>query len=395
MLWAGRSRLVDRRPSRPVPPSSIRIGPQMVPAGARRFGGRAPSDHLSPGVCNLPSCVDDLVVNLLGMQSLCWYCGRDDRPVTSPEHVIPRSLGGGLVVRVCSACNARANQKLDQALARCRHFGRARAEAGVRDYRSGEPYTHVDIVKSDNGITAQARFREGGVDARLLPIELKGADGVTEVFLDPADANHYDETQRARAAREGFTYGPSRPLPTGMTPRYRPGSDITLVMTGGRCDHPPWMWPSLAAKAALGALACAAAAGHAPRAATSLVVAGLRLLAFERWIPTDLWSEQDVSLSPVSIDQTHPLVGALQPHNHLLALQPRDQAGRTPFVQLVLFGQYLYELRLPGLELACETTWLFDARARTVSYAETEATRTQLAGRSGQGQQVLPILTAT
>jgi hypothetical protein len=68
----------------------------------------------------------------------CPYCSRA-MAESAPEHVFPRSIGGGLVLPAHASCNDRANREIDNHLVQCGHVRWARAAVSLRSPR-GELY---------------------------------------------------------------------------------------------------------------------------------------------------------------------------------------------------------------------------------------------------------------
>jgi|SRR5215211_15559 len=166
-----------------------------------------------------------------------WYCG-GELALTSPEHVIPRSLGGGLVIYVCGPCNDGANEKVDQPLVGLEDVRRARAQVGLRDPRTNEPATFSETLEAQYGIRLRATWSKGGIEARVIPIEIpRPGTIVSDVFVDPRDAEEHERKQAERSAKRGQTVGPplSEERAELPEPRFREGENVVLIaQAGGR-----------------------------------------------------------------------------------------------------------------------------------------------------------------
>lgn len=180
---------------------------------------------------------------------------------SSPEHVIPRSVGGhAWTIAVHPGCNRRANKAIDGLLPQCGHIRHARAEVGVTDPRSGAPYeeqllgttmlmtrptpgSEVDIADSAElvevfkggtdygGIGARVQVSKGrgnDIRARFVGNPVLAADGTVDRFVsdDQADAQEDDS--------------------------FEPFTVLCLVEASRQCWHGPDMWARFTAKVGLG-----------------------------------------------------------------------------------------------------------------------------------------------
>ncbi|MGB7686055.1 MAG: hypothetical protein WBL45_09780 [Solirubrobacterales bacterium] len=80
-------------------------------------------------------------------------------------------------------------------------------------------------------------------------------------------------------------------------------------------------------------------------------------MAFERSLMTELWNPSRLRYEPEKLDATS-VLAQLHRHEHLLALR-KGQAGQSPVLQAVIFGESAYELPLPGLPIERDRAWLF------------------------------------
>ncbi len=89
-----------------------------------------------------------------------------------------------------------------------------------------------------------ATWSKEGVDVRVLPIEIpRPGTIVTDVFIDPRDADEHARKQAKRAAKRGLTIGPSlspEEWVEAPAPRYRPGEEITVLLRGAGRLFPVW-----------------------------------------------------------------------------------------------------------------------------------------------------------
>lgn len=303
---------------------------------------------------------------------LCWYCGHDDRVLDSPEHVIAGTLGGRLIIDVCDACNRRANREVDIPLVRCHHLARARAQAGIRDAR-GQIYEFTEVLDGPDGKVFEATWTADEIHGRFLPVEIAITDTVSHIFIDPRDVDKHHEKQRRRSAARGLTYGPPEPAPPDVPLPHPPGIPVVALFSSRACPHPDWLWASTTAKITLGCLAHASQLGVTPtQTGRSTLAAALRLLAFEHELDTRVWGPNDIPYGSLQPAPTHPVAGALRRDEHLVAVYPPEHPGQPPLAQVVLFGEHLFELALPGLQLAHGYGWRFDAAERRVTHGNLD-----------------------
>jgi hypothetical protein len=300
----------------------------------------------------------------------CWYCG-EQRALSSPEHVIPRALGGGLVIHVCEGCNARANRSVDEPLARVEDIVRERAELGLRDPRTNDRVSFSKTLETPEGLRLHATWSEDGIEARFLPVELPTRDSdVVDLFIDVRDAEEHSRKQAERAAKRGQRIEQPRSPPTwveNLKPRFAPGQEFTLLARGRGRPYPPWVWSAASAKVALACLCLGARRGFWPPSnIDKLTVHALRMLAFdhlyapELWTPEEIWS---VPQRPLPFDG---LAGNLAREEHLFSIRAPGRHAEPPLAQLVLFGQWLIQLPLPGVSIPSSYAWVFSARSRGV-----------------------------
>jgi hypothetical protein len=291
----------------------------------------------------------------------CPYCRSRHVVLHSPDHVIPRSCGGGLVVWCCDECNTDANHEIDQAILRDPDLSRLRSEAGVRDQRTGEPVSYQETIDAHDGKRALLRWGEDGpMTVKFLPVPIPRPDGDVDIFVGPDDFAAHDAAQRDRAARDGHELGDSyEPDPSLL--EHPPGSTVTILMRTRSHGVPPWLWPSLAARIVLGAIRRGRLCGLIETEPEPLM-ARLSALARKATIHLDMWSEEEIAAMPSRPPASHPLLGALRRHEHLIYIGPRDPGSDVTVMHLVLFGARLYELRLPELQILTGAAWLLDAR---------------------------------
>jgi hypothetical protein len=208
------------------------------------------------------------------------------------------------------------------------------------------------------------RWSERGPEAvKFLPVPIPRADGDVDIFIDPADAVAHDEVERLRAVGDGLELGePYDPDPALL--EHPPGSEVSLLMRTRRGRTTVWLWPSLAARVALGTIHRGLQRGLIDAEPEPAMV-GLSALARERSITLDLWSEEEIATMPSRPPAADPLLGRLGPAEHLIYIGPRDPGSDVTVLRLVLFGGRLYELRLPELLIPAGAVWHFDARRRT------------------------------
>jgi hypothetical protein len=315
-------------------------------------------------------------------RGFCFYCG-ENRDLNSVEHVITTNFGGSLTIRVCRSCNQLANQEVDDHLAQCDHLSRIRSEAGISDSRN-RLFEFREVLRHDDGMRLQATWTQHGIKAKILPVEISVAPGLSWVFVDSRDED-YERVAVKRAARDGLTRGPAVEVPPELLDGPESGDELKMLVRTAPCGHREWLWVSAAAKILLGCIAKAARNGAVPTDEhRTLLVAALRELAFRHTFIPELWAPEDLPLSPLRPSPVHPLAGRLSPSDHLVALHPPERAGQPPLGQVVLFGQLLLELPLPGLHLRSDVGWLFDAKQRRVIEAPLAELRTRSTAHPGQ-----------
>ena len=301
------------------------------------------------------------------VRGFCFYCG-EQRDLDSIEHVITRSFGGTLTIRICRDCNRVANREVDDHLAHCHHLARLRAEAGVRDAWN-RLFEFHQVLRQDAGLRVRATWTQHGIKAKFLPVPIPVGPGLCWVFIDSSDED-YERREDERVSRQGLKRGPAAEVPPELMFGPEPGEEFAVIARTPACGHPEWLWASATAKILLGCIARAARSGAVPASAhRSILVAGLRELAFRHTYLPDLWDVEDLPLSPLVPSPAHPVAGGLNPSDHLVALHLPEHAGQPPLGQVVLFGQLLLELPLPGLRLQSDIGWRFDAKRRRVTQA--------------------------
>jgi hypothetical protein len=282
------------------------------------------------------------------------------------------------VIYVCGPCNTRANERVDRPLVALDDVRRARAQIGLRDPRTNEPATFSETFDSQDGIRLRATWSMRGVDARVIPIEIpRPGTIVSDVFVDPRDAEEHERKQAERAAKRGQTIGPplsAEEWTEAPEPRFHEAEEIVLVARAGGRQYPAWVWPAATAKIVLGCLCDGARVGAWPaKTVNALIVHGLRMLAFDHLYSPDLWRGHDIWTAPRRPAATHLLAGWLASDEHAVAVYDEGGPGRSPLAQVVLFGQRLLELPLPGLRVRWSCAWLFSAADRRVVRDTPEA----------------------
>jgi hypothetical protein len=327
---------------------------------------------------------------MLSGGSPCIYCGKTIDPDgkgdrgPSLEHVIGWSLGGSLTIPTHRGCNARANRIIDLPLAKQPDLGRLRGTFGIPT-RSGR-YVHREVWDSPRGLRAFIFWTCDGLRTRLIPVEIAAGNNETEVFIEPDDSESYDRTQRERAEREGC-YLADAEEPAGPS---LVGKELAILFREPAWTLPHYLWPAAAAKFALGVIADSCRHGFLEGSMLNLpLVVGLRTMAFEKAIITELWDPERLHLLPTTLDSTSCLA-ALFGHEHLLAIRA-GQEGQCAVLQIVIFGRIAYELDLVGLRVPQDRAWLFDGvrrKVRRLGWAELE---TALGSRASQRTEQLHL----
>lgn len=285
----------------------------------------------------------------------CPYCRSRDVDIDSPDHVVPRSCGGGLVVESCAKCNTDANHDIDQAILRNPDLLRLRAEAGVIDQRTGKPVSYQETIAAADGKRALLRWSEDGpAEAKYLPVPIPRPDGDIDIFTDPEFAAEDEHGE----------------VPDPATLEHPPGSHLEVLMTTRPHGVPPWLWPSLAARIALGAVRRGLLSGLIDSEPKPLM-ARLSALARDATISLDMWDTEDIATMPSPPPAGDPLLGAFRRAEHLIYVGPRDPGDDVNVLRLVLFGARLYELALPGIHVPDGAVWLLDAQTQKVAEGTT------------------------
>lgn len=330
-------------------------------------------------------------------ESLCIYCGTPIRKdakgeeVRTVEHVIGYCLGGALTIPAHKRCNGKANQLVDSKLEALPPIGRIRGELGIRS-RSGR-YVHREVWNSPQGPRAFMYWSEDGRLPKLIPVEIPIDDKNTEIFLegDSELSKDFEEKRRERVEREGCYLGEPR------EPTDRPstvGKEVAILFREPRWFLPQYLWCAAAAKFSLGILADGLQKGLLHPSILDLpLLEGLRAMAFERSLMTELWDPSHFRYEPSKLDATS-VLAQLHRHEHLLALR-KGEAGQAPVLQAVVFGESAYELPLPGLPIERDRAWLFDSKGRRVLRLEWADLEKRLNARGPEGAAQLELEIAT
>jgi hypothetical protein len=305
---------------------------------------------------------------MLNSRTLCIYCGeaislsgRGGNALTV-EHVIGLNLGGTLTIPAHKRCNNKANQLVDSKLDAHPEIGRIRGELGVRR-RSG-PYVHREVWDSPRGLRAFMVWTSQGIRTELIPVEIERADGDSEFFIEPDSrlSEDFEQKRRERVERDGFYLGE----PRDSTDQSLVGKEVAIIFREPQWHLPVYLWLGAAAKFALGVLADGLRSGFLHESTfRSPLVEGLRLMAFEKAIATELWDPSALRYEPSKLSATGDLA-QLGRHEHLLAIRT-GEAGQSSVLQVVIFGTMAFELPLPGLPCDDDRAWLFDSLQRKVA----------------------------
>jgi hypothetical protein len=316
-------------------------------------------------------------------ETICIYCGdpiyKDaiGEEVRTVEHVIGFCLGGGLTIPAHKRCNGKANQLVDSKLEALPPIGRIRGELGIRS-RSGR-YVHREVWASPQGLRAFMYWSEDGRLPKLIPMEIRIDDKNTEILLeDDSELNeHFEEKRRERVEREGCYLGEPR------EPTDRPstvGNELAILFREPRWSLPQYLWCAAAAKFSVGVLGDGLNKGLLHPSILDLpLLEGLRAMAFERLLMTELWDPSRFRYEPSKLAATS-VLAQLHRHEHLLALR-KGQAGQSPVLQVVIFGESTYELTLPGLPIERDRAWLFDSVGRSLVRLDWAELEERLSGR--------------
>ncbi len=314
----------------------------------------------------------------------CIYCGEaidalaagDDAP--SPEHVIGWSLGGALTIPTHRGCNGRANRLVDSRLAGLPDLGRIRGRLGIR-MRSG-PYIHRAVWDSPRGLRAFIFWTSDGLGTKLIPVGIPRGDRDTEVFIEPEDSEAYEEKHRERVEREGCHLGEPRE-PTGPS---LVGKEVAILFREPGWMLPRYLWPAAVAKFGLGVIDDGCRHQFFPESTLDLsLIDGLRMMAFEKSIATELWDTERFRFLPTRLDATSCLA-RLSRHEHLLAVRAGTSGG-SAVLHVVIFGRIAHELDLVGLQVAEDRVWLFDSLRRKVTRLGWEEMEARLNRRMPDG----------
>lgn len=252
-------------------------------------------------------------------------------------------------------------------------LARLRTAAGVpAARRGGKLATFTETFESDDGKTLQVRWgKEGAEHARFVPKPIPRGNNVFDVFIDPADYDKYTETEQKRASLRGEVIESRNGPPAGVPPGPTPGTTVEILMRSRPGSTPAWLWPSLAARIALGFMRRGVDLGLVGEEPMS-TMKGLSDLAQNREITTDLWDPDQVSLWPSKPLAADPVFGCIGPSEHFICIHARDP-GCQPVLSIVLFGARLYELDLPDVKTSQGACWLLDTRR--VRFREGPMTR--------------------
>lgn len=290
------------------------------------------------------------------------------------------------MIPVCEECNERANRLIDRPLIRLNVLSRERARLGLRDVRTNQPSSFSETVFTDDGLKLRANWSQEGIVARFLPVEIPiPGTNIVQSFLDERDAEEHARKQAERAEKRGLTIGPAvdrSELPELPPPLLAPGEQGLFVARPRPQEFPPWVWPAAMAKISLGCLCHAASLGlprPTPKCADTLQA--LRMLAFDHLYPTDIWDADEIRSSPLVPAPTHEPTSHIDAPEHLFALREAEHQGQAPLAQLVLFGQFLMELRLPGVAVPTPFAGLFCAVSRRVAFGSLDDITRVLQGR--------------
>ncbi len=328
-------------------------------------------------------------------ETICIYCGASIRKdaraeeIRTVEHVIGYCLGGALTIPAHKRCNGRANQLVDSKLEALPPIGRIRGELGIRS-RSGR-YVHREVWNSPQGLRAFMYWSEEGrlPIPKMIPMEKRIDDKNTEIFLedDSELSKHFEEKRRERVERDGCYLGEPR------EPTDRPstvGKEVAILFREPRWSLPQYLWCAAAAKFSLGVLGDGLEKGLLHPSILDLpLLEGLRAMAFERSLMTELWDPSLFRYEPSKLAATSVLARLYQ-HEHLLALRA-GQAGQSPVLQAVIFGESAYELPLPGLPIERDRAWLFDSVGRNLIRLDWAELEERLSGRGPKGAAQLEL----
>ncbi len=326
-------------------------------------------------------------------ETICIYCGGSIRKgargeeVRTIEHVIGYCLGGALTIPAHKRCNGKANQLVDSKLEALPPIGRIRGELGIRS-RSGR-YVHREVWNSPQGPRAFMYWSEDGRLPKLIPVEILIDDKNTEIFLedDSELSKDFEEKRRERVEREGCYLGEPR------EPTDRPstvGKEVAILFREPRWFLPQYLWCAAVAKFSLGVLGDGLHKGLLHLSILDLpLLEGLRAMAFERSLMTELWDPSRFRYEPAKLDATS-VLAQLQRHEHLLALRTGEN-GQSPVLQAVIFGRTAYELPLPGLPIERDRAWLFDSVGRSLLRLEWAELEERLNAREPEGPTQLEL----
>jgi hypothetical protein len=326
-------------------------------------------------------------------ETICLYCGSSIRKGAvgeesrTVEHIIGYCLGGALTIPAHRRCNGKANQIVDSKLEALPPIGRIRGELGIRS-RSGR-YIHREAWNSPQGPRAFMYWSQDGRLPKLIPAEVPIDEKSTEVFLenDSELSNDFEEKRRERVEREGCYLAEPR------EPTDRPsmvGKEVAILFREPRWFLPKYLWCAAAAKFSLGVLADGLHKGLLHSSILDLpLLEGLRAMAFEKSLMTDLWDPSRFRYEPSRLDATS-ILAQLHQHEHLLALR-KGQAAQSPVLQAVIFGESTYELSLPGLPIERDRVWLFDSLRRSLIRLEWADLEERISNRGTEGAAQLEL----
>lgn len=285
---------------------------------------------------------------------------------STPEHVFPRSVGGGLVIPVHQGCNDHANRKIDNFLVQCGHVQWARADVGIRTPR-GVPYrekllgTTKLMVRPanspDDSRDLATAFGDGeaigGAGVRMQFSISKGE--VTHVRVLPNPIPHPE------GGLQSFT---SEDLDTSLvesSQTFEPYEVLLLVQARRECRHPRDMWRRFTAKVALGWLVALrntdAVFEDGFPARESLTEEGyrrlgqkLRQLAFE-----------DPAADGVAAEPSRVAASDNPTPRHVVGITGKGQGA---LVVLQLFRYLAYHIHLSGVEVRHVVHTQIDLRDR-------------------------------
>jgi hypothetical protein len=107
---------------------------------------------------------------------------------------------------------------------------------------------------------------------------------------------------------------------------------------------------------------------------------GLRTMAFEKAILTEMWDVDRFRYEPSKLVATSPLA-QLERHEHLLAIRGAEP-GQSAVLHVVVFGRIAHELDLPGFPIDEDRAWLFNSLRRKVTRLAWDELEEQLNART-------------